>query len=77
METGDLIVYTSADSVFQIAAHEEIVPLEELNDICRKVRKILTGKHSVGRVIADPLLVNILIFRELRTDMTFLWILGE
>ena len=54
METGDLIVYTSADSVFQIAAHEEIVPLEELNDICRKVRKILTGKHSVGRVIARP-----------------------
>lgn len=54
VKTGDLIVYTSADSVFQIAAHEEVVPLEELYDICRKARKILTGKHGVGRVIARP-----------------------
>ncbi len=52
--TGDLIVYTSADSVFQIAAHEDIVPVEELYDYCRTARSILTGKHSVGRVIARP-----------------------
>lgn len=54
METGKLIVYTSADSVFQIAAHEEIVPLEELYEDCRIAREILTGKHGVGRVIARP-----------------------
>ncbi len=54
IETGDLIVYTSADSVFQIAAHENIVPVEELYDYCRKARKLLTGEHSVGRVIARP-----------------------
>lgn len=54
MRTGDLIVYTSADSVFQIAAHEEVVPLEELYDCCRKARAILHGKHGVGRVIARP-----------------------
>lgn len=54
MKTGNLIVYTSADSVFQIAAHEEIVPLEELYDICRKARKLLQGEHGVGRVIARP-----------------------
>ena len=54
METGDLIVYTSADSVFQIAAHEEIVPPEKLYEYCRMARKLLTGKHGVGRVIARP-----------------------
>ncbi len=54
VRTGDLIVYTSADSVFQIAAHEDIVPPEELYDICRVAREILTGKHGVGRVIARP-----------------------
>lgn len=54
MRTGDLIVYTSADSVFQIAAHEEVVPLEELYRDCEIARKILTGKHGVGRVIARP-----------------------
>ena len=54
METGDLIVYTSADSVFQIAAHEEIVPPETLYEYCRIARKILVGKHGVGRVIARP-----------------------
>jgi len=54
METGDLIVYTSADSVFQIAAHEDIVPPEQLYTYCRIARKILQGKHSVGRVIARP-----------------------
>ncbi|MBP5208997.1 MAG: phosphopentomutase [Clostridia bacterium] len=54
MRTGDLIVYTSADSVFQIAAHEETVPLEKLYEYCRVARRILTGKHAVGRVIARP-----------------------
>ena len=54
MRTGDLIVYTSADSVFQIAAHEDIVPLEQLYEYCRIARKILVGKHGVGRVIARP-----------------------
>ena len=54
MQTGDLIVYTSADSVFQIAAHEEIVPPEQLYEYCRIARKILRGKHGVGRVIARP-----------------------
>ena len=55
METGKLIVYTSVDSVFQVAAHEDIVPLEELYEDCRKARKILQGEHGVGRVIARPL----------------------
>ena len=54
MQTGDLIVYTSADSVFQIAAHEDIVPPEQLYDYCRIARKLLQGKHGVGRVIARP-----------------------
>jgi phosphopentomutase len=53
-ETGKWIVYTSADSVFQIAAHEETIPLEELYDACRAAREILTAKHAVGRVIARP-----------------------
>ncbi|MDE6607261.1 MAG: phosphopentomutase, partial [Lachnospiraceae bacterium] len=52
--TGDLIVYTSADSVFQIAAHEETVPVETLYEYCRIARDILQGKHGVGRVIARP-----------------------
>src|SRR4051794_22024485 len=52
--TGKWIVYTSADSVFQIAAHEETVPLDELYEACRDAREILTGKHAVGRVIARP-----------------------
>jgi len=54
IDTGDLIVYTSADSVFQIAAHEDIVPPEKLYEYCRIARKLLTGKHGVGRVIARP-----------------------
>ena len=54
MKTGDLIVYTSADSVFQIAAHEDIVPPEKLYEYCRIARKLLQGKHGVGRVIARP-----------------------
>lgn len=52
--TGDLIVYTSADSVFQIAAHEEVVPVETLYEYCRMAREILQGEHGVGRVIARP-----------------------
>lgn len=54
MKTGYPIVYTSADSVFQIAAHEEIIPIEELYDMCEKAREILQGEHGVGRVIARP-----------------------
>ena len=53
-ESGDLIVYTSADSVFQIAANEAIVPPDALYKYCAEARKILTGEHSVGRVIARP-----------------------
>ena len=54
LKTGKWIVYTSADSVFQVAAHEELIPLEELYDACRKARKLLQGEHGVGRVIARP-----------------------
>lgn len=54
MKTGDLIVYTSADSVFQVAAHEEIVSVEELYKYCQIARNILVGEHGVGRVIARP-----------------------
>ncbi len=54
MKTGKPIIYTSADSVLQIAAHEEIIPLNELYDICAKAREVMTGEHAVGRVIARP-----------------------
>lgn len=54
VKTGKLIVYTSADSVFQIAAHEDVVPLEDLYTYCRQAREILQGEHGVGRVIARP-----------------------
>src|SRR5215218_3114935 len=53
-DTGKWIVYTSADSVFQVAAHEATIPVEELYDASRTAREILTGKHAVGRVIARP-----------------------
>jgi phosphopentomutase len=56
VRTGKPIVYTSADSVFQIAAHEEVVPLERLYEICETARRILRGKDEVGRVIARPFL---------------------
>lgn len=56
MATGKPIIYTSADSVFQIAAHEEIIPIEELYRLCEIAREILVGEHSVGRVIARPFL---------------------
>ena len=54
MKTGALIVYTSADSVFQIAANEALVPVEKLYEICAQARELLTGKYGVGRVIARP-----------------------
>lgn len=54
VETGYPIVYTSADSVFQVAAHEEIIPIEELYSMCRTAREMLVGDHAVGRVIARP-----------------------
>ncbi|MBQ7355106.1 MAG: phosphopentomutase, partial [Clostridia bacterium] len=54
LATGKLIIYTSADSVFQIAAHESLVPPEELYEICRTARNLLQGEHGVGRVIARP-----------------------
>ena len=54
VKSGDLIVYTSADSVFQIAAHEEVVPIEQLYEYCHIARDLLKGKHGVGRVIARP-----------------------
>ena len=64
LKTGDLIVYTSADSVFQIAAHEELVPLESLYEYCRIAREILTGEHGVGRVIARPFVGEIGSFKR-------------
>ena len=54
MRTGRPIVYTSADSVFQVAAHEQVIPLDELYRLCRIAREMLTGEHAVGRVIARP-----------------------
>jgi len=54
LKTGDLIVYTSADSVFQIAAHEDLVPIEKLYEYCELARDFLQGEHGVGRVIARP-----------------------
>ena len=59
LRTGKLIIYTSADSVFQIAAHEGVVPVLTLWDICRRARRILTGEHAVGRVIARPFEGNV------------------
>ncbi|MFN2516526.1 MAG: phosphopentomutase [Pyrinomonadaceae bacterium] len=56
LETGKPIVYTSADSVFQIAAHEEVIPLDRLYEICETARRMLDGEHEVGRVIARPFL---------------------
>jgi len=58
LETGDLIVYTSADSVFQVAAHEDIVPVEKLYEYCQIARDMLVGEHAVGRVIARPFVTD-------------------
>jgi phosphopentomutase len=54
LKTGEIILYTSADSVFQLAAHEEIMPINKLYEICRIARELLQGEHGVGRVIARP-----------------------
>lgn len=54
METGALIVYTSADSVMQIAAHEDVIPVEQLYEYCEKARAVMQGEHGVGRIIARP-----------------------
>ena len=54
LETGALIVYTSADSVLQIAAHEDLIPVPELYKICEKAREIMQGEYAVGRIIARP-----------------------
>ena len=54
LRTGKLIVYTSADSVFQIAAHEDLVPVQELYRYCEQARELLQGEHGVGRIIARP-----------------------
>ena len=74
LETGKLIIYTSADSVFQIAAHEDLVPVEELYEICRTARKMLCGKYGVGRVIARPFVGTPGDFRrtENRSDFSLL-----
>ena len=74
IKTGDLIVYTSADSVFQIAAHEDVVPIDELYEICRKAREILQGDDGVGRVIARPFVGEVGSFRrtENRRDFSLL-----
>lgn len=58
VRTGKPILYTSADSVFQIAAHEEVIPLERLYEICEIAREVLVGEHGVGRVIARPFVGN-------------------
>jgi phosphopentomutase len=54
MRTGSPIVYTSADSVFQVAAHEEVIPVEELWRICAIARELMRGEHNIGRIIARP-----------------------
>ena len=74
LQTGKLIIYTSADSVFQIAAHESIVPVEELYRICQIARDLLQGEHSVGRVIARPFVGEAGNFRrtENRRDFSLL-----
>lgn len=58
MRTGSPIVYTSGDSVFQIACHEDIIPVDELYRICRIAREMLVGDHAVGRVIARPFTIH-------------------
>ena len=58
LKSGKPIIYTSGDSVFQIAAHEEVIPIDELYSMCRIAREMLSGEHSVGRVIARPFIGN-------------------
>lgn len=64
MQTGFPIVYTSADSVFQIAAHEEVIPIEQLYEFCEIARKLMTGEHCVGRVIARPFIGSAGMFKR-------------
>ena len=71
VQTGNPIVYTSADSVFQIAAHEEVIPLEELYLICRIARKLLDGPDRVGRVIARPFIGSSGNYRRTGNRMDF------
>ena len=71
VKTGKLIVYTSADSVFQIAAHEDVVPLEDLYTYCRQAREILTGAYGVGRVIARPFIGEAPDFRRTENRRDF------
>ena len=71
MKTGDLIVYTSADPVLQIAAHEDIIPLEELYDICEKVRELTKDpKYLIGVLLRVHMLVNQETLHVHLTDMT-------
>jgi phosphopentomutase len=71
LRTGCPIVYTSADSVFQVAAHEDIIPLNELYRICRGMREVLVGEHSVARVIARPFTGTPGSFRRTRSRRDF------
>ncbi|WP_229771218.1 phosphopentomutase [Anaerococcus porci] len=71
LETGALIVYTSADSVFQIAAHEDIVPLEKLYEYCKIAREMLIGDMAVGRVIARPFVGELGSFERTRNRHDF------
>lgn len=64
LKSGKPIVYTSADSVFQIAAHEDVIPLEELYRLCQTAREMLAGKHGVGRVIARPFVGEVGAFKR-------------
>jgi phosphopentomutase len=74
VRTGKPIVYTSADSVFQVAAHEDIIPVKELYGICEIAREMLTGEHAVGRVIARPFVgeVSSFVRTERRKDFSLL-----
>lgn len=71
IRTGCPIVYTSADSVFQIAAHEEVVPIERLYEMCRIARRILVGPHAVARVIARPFIGNPVSFERTKRRKDF------
>jgi len=74
LRTGDLIVYTSADSVFQIAAHEDIVPPKQLYEYCKAAREILTGEHAVGRVIARPFVGESGAYKRTANRRDFSWV---
>uniref|UniRef100_A0A7C6EAS3 Phosphopentomutase n=1 Tax=candidate division WOR-3 bacterium TaxID=2052148 RepID=A0A7C6EAS3_UNCW3 len=71
MRTGFPIVYTSADSVFQIAAHEDVIPVNELYEMCKLARRLLSGKHCVGRVIARPFIGSVGNFRRTKNRKDF------